>query len=44
MKTMANQTLPNAFEIFGVDFLVDEDVNVYLLEINSVFQVGIVLM
>lgn len=29
------QTLPNAFEIFGVDFLVDADMNVFLLEVNS---------
>ena len=29
------QTLPNAFEIFGVDFLVDGNVNVWLLELNA---------
>lgn len=29
------QTLPNAFEIFGVDFLVDQDANVWLLELNA---------
>lgn len=29
------QTIPNAFEIFGVDFLVDADMNVFLLEVNS---------
>ena len=29
------QTLPNAFEIFGVDFLVDNDFNVWLLELNA---------
>lgn len=29
------QTLPNAFEIFGVDFLVDASGNVWLLELNS---------
>lgn len=29
------QTIPNAFEIFGVDFLVDADKNVFLLEVNS---------
>lgn len=29
------QTLPNAFEIFGVDFLVDEKLNVWLLELNA---------
>jgi tubulin---tyrosine ligase len=29
------QTLPNAFEIFGVDFLVDEALNVWLLELNA---------
>lgn len=29
------QTLPNAFEIFGVDFLVDANMNVFLLEVNS---------
>lgn len=29
------QTLPNAFEIFGVDFLVDRELNVWLLELNA---------
>lgn len=29
------QTLPNAFEIFGVDFLVDAKRNVWLLELNA---------
>ena len=29
------QTLPNAFEVFGVDFLVDEKLNVWLLELNA---------
>jgi tubulin--tyrosine ligase len=29
------QTLPNAFEIFGVDFLVDAELNVWLLELNA---------
>ncbi|ORY85290.1 tubulin-tyrosine ligase family-domain-containing protein [Leucosporidium creatinivorum] len=29
------QALPNAFEIFGVDFLVDDTFNVSLLEINA---------
>jgi tubulin--tyrosine ligase len=29
------QTLPNAFEVFGVDFLVDEQFNVWLLELNA---------
>ena len=29
------QTLPNAFEIFGVDFLVDQDLTVWLLELNA---------
>lgn len=29
------QTLPNAFEIFGVDFLVNADMDVFLLEVNS---------
>ncbi len=29
------QTLPNAFEIFGVDFLVDAGLDVWLLELNA---------
>lgn len=29
------QAIPNAFEIFGVDFLVDADYNVWLLETNA---------
>lgn len=29
------QTLPNAFEVFGVDFLVDKHANVWLLELNA---------
>ncbi|KAL4884697.1 survival protein sure-like phosphatase/nucleotidase [Aspergillus karnatakaensis] len=29
------QTLPNAFEIFGVDFLVDEKGTTWLLEVNA---------
>ncbi|RDW86407.1 putative acid phosphatase [Aspergillus mulundensis] len=29
------QTVPNAFEVFGVDFLVDEGGNVWLLEVNA---------
>ncbi|EEH19910.2 5'/3'-nucleotidase SurE [Paracoccidioides brasiliensis Pb03] len=29
------QTLPNAFELFGVDFLVDEHGKVWLLELNA---------
>lgn len=29
------QVLPNAFEIFGVDFLVDADMKVWLLEVNA---------
>jgi len=31
-----DETLPNAFEIFGVDFMVDSNHQVYLLEVNSV--------
>ncbi|KAJ5167887.1 uncharacterized protein N7482_003481 [Penicillium canariense] len=29
------QTLPNAFELFGVDFLVDSEGNAWLLELNA---------
>lgn len=29
------QTLPNAFELFGVDFMVDASLNVWLLELNA---------
>ena len=29
------QPVPNAFELFGVDFLVDGDYNVWLLELNA---------
>lgn len=29
------QTLPNAFEVFGLDFMVDEDGNTWLLEVNA---------
>ncbi|KAK5084567.1 putative tubulin--tyrosine ligase pby1 [Lithohypha guttulata] len=29
------QSIPNAFEVFGVDFLVDEHQNVWLLELNA---------
>lgn len=29
------QTLPNAFELFGVDFMVDENGTVWLLELNA---------
>jgi D-alanine-D-alanine ligase-like ATP-grasp enzyme len=29
------QTLPNAFELFGVDFLVDANGDVWLLELNA---------
>jgi hypothetical protein len=29
------QAISNAFEIFGVDFLVDSDINVWLLELNA---------
>ncbi|CAO3653822.1 unnamed protein product [Cunninghamella echinulata] len=29
------QALPNAFELFGVDFLIDQDKNVYFLETNA---------
>jgi len=33
--TNSNQTLPNAFEIFGLDFMLGADMKVYLLEVNS---------
>lgn len=29
------QTLPNAFEIFGVDLLVDDQFGVHLMEVNA---------
>ncbi|KAH0839047.1 putative tubulin--tyrosine ligase PBY1 [Fonsecaea pedrosoi] len=29
------QAVPNAFEIFGVDFLIDRECNVWLLELNA---------
>lgn len=29
------QTLPNAFEVFGVDFVLDADKNVSILEVNA---------
>jgi len=29
------QAIPNAFEVFGVDFLVDANLNVWLLELNA---------
>ncbi|CDS04174.1 hypothetical protein LRAMOSA07129 [Lichtheimia ramosa] len=29
------QAIPNAFELFGVDFMVDQDKNVYFLEANA---------
>ena len=29
------QTLPNVFEVFGIDFLIDKDRKVWLLEINA---------
>ncbi|KAI9771689.1 MAG: hypothetical protein M1840_001905 [Geoglossum simile] len=31
----AVQTLPNAFEVFGIDYLVDERMNTWLLEVNA---------
>jgi hypothetical protein len=30
------QAMPNAFELFGIDFMVDQDFNVYFLEANAV--------
>lgn len=32
------QAIPNAFELFGIDFLVDDNLNVYFLEANAVSQ------
>ncbi|KAI9786629.1 MAG: hypothetical protein M1839_006180 [Geoglossum umbratile] len=29
------QTLPNAFEVFGIDYLIDKHMNAWLLEINA---------
>ncbi|KAI8083162.1 tubulin-tyrosine ligase family-domain-containing protein [Halteromyces radiatus] len=29
------QALPNVFELFGVDFMIDQDMNVYFLETNA---------
>lgn len=29
------QAIPNAFEIYGVDFMLDADLHVYLLEVNA---------
>lgn len=29
------QTLPNAFEVFGLDFMVDQEGETWLLEVNS---------
>ncbi|KAH0542716.1 hypothetical protein FGG08_002951 [Glutinoglossum americanum] len=29
------QTLPNAFEVFGLDYLIDEHMNAWLLEVNA---------
>ncbi|ORE06260.1 tubulin-tyrosine ligase [Rhizopus microsporus var. microsporus] len=29
------QAIPNAFELFGIDFLIDQDYNVYFLEANA---------
>jgi tubulin---tyrosine ligase len=29
------KTLPNAFEVFGIDYLVDEHMNAWLLEVNA---------
>lgn len=31
-----SQVTPNAFEVFGLDFLVDDNLDVFLLEINAV--------
>jgi tubulin--tyrosine ligase len=29
------KTLPNAFEVFGLDYLIDEHMNAWLLEVNA---------
>lgn len=34
-QTIHFQTHPNAFELFGLDFLVDGDLTAYLLEVNA---------
>lgn len=34
-QTVHFQAIPNAFELYGVDFLVDADLNVWLLELNA---------
>lgn len=30
------QAIPNAFELFGIDFMIDDELNVYFLEANAV--------
>lgn len=30
------QAIPNVFELFGIDFMIDDDLNVYFLEANAV--------
>jgi hypothetical protein len=30
------QAMPNAFELYGVDFLIDRDMKAYFLEANAV--------
>jgi tubulin--tyrosine ligase len=30
------QAIPNVFELFGIDFMIDQDLNVYFLEANAV--------